>query len=237
MLRKAVNINLGSPFMKIMKHLTPQHTRSHKTILKPFAKFLVLGSGLMLAGCMSKDWSRQFNDWLVPPQKHAISDEEGQRKLIHLRLAQRKFYANRILAAWKYAGLGSYKAQLISEMTVHGTVSPRPGEYDTTVITCLGIYARSLDSISAREASEQLISIKSICRDSSISMRMGAEALRGALDNPALGWGMKWRIARSLRKEDLPLLEIAEMPPCCTDPRQAGQTRLDSLAMRMLVER
>ncbi len=222
-----------------MRSLAIQPGPSHKTAAKPFAKFVLLASSLMvLAGCNPGDWRAQFNQRMVLQQQQGEDrDIVAQRKLIHGRLLQRKSIVDELRRAWEFPGLDHYKAQLISELTVHGTVSQVAGEYDTAVIKCLGICASGLGRIPATEAVEQLIAISSICPDQSMSRRVATGALRGARENPALSWGTRERIARSLKKDTPPLLAMPEMPPCCVSAGEPGQTRVDSLALRILAER
>ncbi|MDD5340806.1 MAG: hypothetical protein PHV13_06235 [Candidatus ainarchaeum sp.] len=213
-----------------MKQLASQPVHCHKSAAKPFAKFVLLGSSLMLlAGCNPGDWRAQFTQRMALQQQGEDRDIAAQRKLIGYRLRARGLIANRITRAWNAPDSAEYRAQLIRALTVHGTVSQAAGEYDTAVIKCLGIYAGGLDRLPATEAAEQLVSIASICRNPSVSMRLVNEALGDALDNPALDWGTKWRIKRVLNKEAVPLLVIPEMPP-------SWQTPLDSLALRMMAE-
>ncbi len=242
-----------------MKHLVspnsgPRHrAMKQSAAIKPFAatktfaatksfatlarKFLLAGGSLMLlAGCNPGDWHAKFNQWLAPQKQERDYDRMAQRGLIYGRLLGRKHIANLLTSTWRTPGLGEYRAGLVANLPRY-TVSQVAGEYDTAVIKCLGVCAGGLDRLPATEAAEQLIAIISICPESSMSMRLVKEALMDALKNPALEWGTTWRIRNSLDKETVPLLIIPDMPPCCVSPREPGQTRLDSLALRMMTEK
>jgi len=230
-----------------MRFLTARTgNRPCKDGARPFAKFLLLGSGLMLLGC--QDLQTKLERWVAPPQAvgfdcAAQHDFNSQRRLISQRLTARHRITGLILKALE-SGNGYYAAAFIQQLVRHAPVSQKAGEYDTATVLVLGYCAGYPDRVPATEAVEQLMAIIGIpCdyRQESAAVRLGMAALGDALRNGSLDNITKARIASFLKApREVPLPSVAEfvpqMSPCCESASQPGQTRVDSLALRMLNE-